>query len=255
MTTPQIPQLMPGAEPFAFDGGQTGVLLIHGYTGTPQGLREWGEYLAGRGYAVMGPRLPGHGTTPSDLHNVTDADWIDEAERALRGLQERCNDVFVAGLSMGGCVALDIASRLGSELAGLILVNPFIYTNDPRAKLAPLISKVPLLLKGVYDDVADPSRHELGYPKVSTKSSYSVIQMGQRVRENLPKITLPTIIFTSRQDHVVHPGNSSLVYETISSKEKEIVWLERSYHVATIDYDREIIFEQSAKFIAQHEEA
>ncbi|MGH2829570.1 MAG: alpha/beta hydrolase, partial [Actinomycetota bacterium] len=83
------PSLMPGAEPFAFDGGTTGVLLVHGYTGTPQGLREWGEYLAAQGHTVLCPRLPGHGTQPKDLHAVGWRDFIAEEERALGGLFER----------------------------------------------------------------------------------------------------------------------------------------------------------------------
>jgi carboxylesterase len=117
------------------------------------------------------------------------------------------------------------------------------------------LGRVPLLLKGVFNDVADPSRNELGYAKVSTKASWSAIQLGQSAQQKLPSISTPVLIFTSRQAHVVHPGNSSLILETIGSAEKELVWLERSYHVATLDYDRDIIFERSAKFIEQHAEA
>ncbi len=243
---------MAGAEPFAFDGGTTGVLMVHGYTGTPQGMREWGEYLAAQGCTVFGPRLPGHGTAPKDLHSVTAAEWVAEVERALRGLMEQCHDVFVCGLSMGGCITLDLASRFGEQLAGIVVVNPFLYSNDPRVKLAPLLGNVPLLLKGVYNDIAEPGRNELGYPKVSTKSSWSALKYGRAVKERLGKVTIPTLIFASRQDHVVHPGNASLVHESIGSADKELVWLDRSFHVATLDYDRHLIFEQSAKFVAAH---
>lgn len=155
---------------------------------------------------------------------------------------------------MGSAVTLHLASRHGNAIAGLMLVNPFLYSNDPRVKLAPVLGRLPLLLKGVHNDVADPSREELGYAKVSTKGAWHALEIGKQARDLLPAITQPTLIFCSRQDHIVHPGNASLVYETIASKDKDLVWLERSYHVATLDYDREMIFERSAKFIEQHEE-
>lgn len=249
MTTPRI---MPGAEPFAFEGGSTGVLCVHGYTGTPQGLREWGEDLAGRGYTVLGPRLPGHGTSNQDLHGVGWQDFAGEAERALRGLLERCSSVFVAGLSLGGTIVLDLAARFGDDLAGLVAVNPFLYTKDPRAKLAPLLGKVSLLLKGVYDDIAEPGRHELGYPKVSTRSSASVLEYGRMVRSRLPQIRIPALVFVSNQDHVVDPSCAQVVHDSIGSAERELIRLERSYHVATLDYDRHLIFERSAAFVAAH---
>jgi len=246
------PAIMPGAEPFAFDGGTTGVLLVHGYTGTPQGLREWGESLAAHGYAVICPRLPGHGTKPADLHNVTFREFVEEAERGLDGLLSRCSSVFIAGLSMGGTIVLDIVERRGDHLAGMILVNPFLYTKDPRATLTPVLGKLPILMKGVYNDIAEPGRTELGYPKHSTKAWATLWSAAKGVQAKLPSVRLPTLIFASKQDHVVHPGNASLVHESIGSTDKELVWLERSYHVATLDYDRHAIFEQSAKFIANH---
>ncbi|MHB8511168.1 MAG: alpha/beta hydrolase [Actinomycetota bacterium] len=251
MTAP----IMKGAEPFAFDGSSTGVLLIHGYTGTPQGLREWGENLnQAHGFAVSCPRLPGHATTPSELHAVGYSDWFEEAERAFKGLLERCQSVFIGALSMGGLIAVDLASRYPSDVAGLTLVNPFLFTKDPRAKLTPILGKVPLLLKGVYNDVADPSRQELGYPKMSTKASASLLSAAAIVRKGLPKVVAPALVFVSKQDHIVDNDCARAIVAEISSKEKEIVWLERSYHVATLDYDRELIFERSAKFISEHQE-
>lgn len=249
------PKIMPGAEPFGFDGSTTGVLLVHGFTGSPQTLRLWGEYLAGRGYTVLCPRLPGHGTRPADLHGVTWRDWLGEAEMALTGLFERCQDVFIGTISMGGALTTELAARHGGRLSGLVMVNPFLYSTDPRVKLAPIVGRIPLLLKGVYNDIAEPGMKEVGYPKVSTKASLSVIELGKRAMKHLPKITVPTLVFTSRQDHVVHPSNSSYYIEHLGTADKEQVWLDRSYHVATLDYDREIIFERSAKWIEGHTSA
>lgn len=242
-------KIMPGAEPFGFDGGTTGVLLVHGFTGSPQTLRLWGEYLAGRGYTVLCPRLPGHGTRPADLHNATWPEWLAEEEMALVGLFERCQDVFIGTISMGGALTTELAVKHGDNIKGLIMVNPFLYSTDPRAKLAPVVGRLPLLLKGVYNDIAEPGMNEVGYQKVSTKAALSTLELGRKAKADLAKVKVPTLIFTSRQDHVVHPSNSSYYMEHLGSTDTEQVMLDRSYHVATLDYDRELIFERSAKWI------
>lgn len=244
-------KLMPGAEPFGFDGSTTGVLLVHGFTGSPQTMRLWGEYLGGRGYTVLCPRLPGHGTRPADLHTTGWRDWLGEAEMALTGLFEHCSDVFIATISMGGALTSELAHRHGARLAGLVMVNPFLFSTDPRAKLAPLVGKLPLLLKGVANDIAEPGMEEIGYSKVSTKGALQTLELGRIAKAHLPKITVPTLIFTSRQDHVVDPSNSAYYMAHLGSADKEQVWLERSYHVATLDYDRDVIFERSAKWIEE----
>lgn len=245
-------QIMPGAEPFGFERGETGVLLVHGFTGSPQSLRPWGEALAEQGHTVLCPRLPGHGTDARDLARTTWHDWVAEAEMSLRGLNERCGSVFVAGLSMGGTVALDLAARNSDWLRGVIVVNPSLYSEDPRAKLAPLLGKVNLFVKSIGNDVADPSQRELAYEKVSTKAAASFLAYQKLVRRRLAEVRIPVLVFASRRDHLVPPGNASYVVEHVSSPVKELVWLERSYHVATLDYDRDVIIEGSAKFIAQH---
>lgn len=244
--------VMKGAEPFGFEGDQTGVLLIHGYTGSPQGLRPWGEFLAKEGFTVMGPRLPGHGTDLQDLARSGWQDWVGEVEMSLRGLRERCENIFVAGLSFGGALGLYLAQTQPDVVKGIITVNASVYTDDPRAKLAPLLGKLPLFLKGLGNDVADPSQTELCYPKISTKATVHVLQLMAKVHADLSAVTAPALLFVSPQDHVVPPPNTKRIYERISSAEKEIVELPRSYHVATLDYDREIIFERSASFIREH---
>ncbi len=242
-----------GAEPFGFEGGETGVLLVHGYTGSPQGLRPWGEYLAGEGYTVLCPRLPGHATTLRDLASSTARDWVGEAEMSLRGLRERCSTIFLAGLSFGSTITLDLAARYPDVVGGLVAINASVYNDDPRTKLAPVLGKVNLFLKGLGNDVADPTQTELCYPKISTKATAQVLDYMKRVHDNLAAVRCPALLLVSRQDHVVPPGNTPRIYERISSTDKEVVWLERSYHVATLDYDRQIIFERSAQFFRDHE--
>ena len=244
--------VMKGAEPWGHEGDQVGVLVLHGFTGTPQSVRGWAEAIAAEGRTVLLPRLPGHGTTEDDLQGTTAADWVGEAEMSLRGLKERCDTIFVCGLSMGGTMTLDIASRFGDELAGIVTVNASTYTTDPRAKLAPILGRIPLKLKGIASDIAEPGKEELAYRKVPTKAAASMLAYQDQVKRRLGDIRCPALIFGSLQDHVVNPGNAAYIHAHIASTDKELVSLERSYHVATLDYDRDLIVERTNAFIKEH---
>lgn len=244
---------MAGAEPFGAEGAsaETGVLVIHGFTGTPQGVRPWAQHLATSGWTVLAPRLPGHGTTLADFAASSPEDWVGEAEMALDGLFEHCSSVFLCGLSMGATIALDLAARHGDRVAGVVGVNPTVYSEDPRRHLAPLLGRLPFSVKGIGSDIADPSQRELCYDKVPLKTAAKLIGFQDRVKAELERVTQPLLLFVSRQDHVVPPGNTSYVAEHVSSDDVEVVWLERSYHVATLDYDAPMIFERSTEFVAK----
>lgn len=245
--------IMRGAEPFGFEGAgsETGVVLVHGFTGTPQSLRPWGEHLAAHGWTVLCPRLPGHGTTIADLARTTGDDWYGEAEMALVGLAERCSSVFVCALSMGGTVALDLAARHPDRVAGLVVVNGSIYSDDPRARFAPILGKLPFSVKGIASDIADPNNTELGYDRVPLRAAAALLAYQSQVQERLPRVQAPALLLVSRQDHVVPTGNTPYIAEHVGSTDVEVVWLERSYHVATLDFDAPIIFERSAEFITK----
>ena len=101
--------VMPGAEPYSHDGGPVGVLLCHGFTGSPQSLRPWAEYLADAGLSVSLPRLPGHGTTWQEMARTRWEDWYAEVDRGFEDLAKRASEVFVMGLSLGACLALRLA--------------------------------------------------------------------------------------------------------------------------------------------------
>jgi len=245
--------IMPGAEPFGFEGegSETGVLLIHGFTGSPQSLRPWGEHLAAQGWTVIAPRLPGHGTSSLDLSLTNGDDWYGEAEMALVGLAERCSSVFICALSMGGTIGLDLAARQAERVAGLVVVNGSVYSDDPRSRFAPVLGKLPFSVKGIGSDIADPSQHELCYPRVPLRSAAALLAYQNVVRDRLSDVKAPLLLLCSRQDHVVPPGNTAFIAEHVSSTDVETVYLERSYHVATLDYDAPVIFERSADFIAK----
>jgi carboxylesterase len=118
--------------PFSFSGGEVGILLIHGFTGSPAELRPLGHYLHGRRLTVAAPLLPGHGVTPAALNQQRRQDWIACMEQALTDLQRQCKRVFVVGLSLSALLTLMLAGRQ-HNLAGIIAYSPAIAVNDPRA--------------------------------------------------------------------------------------------------------------------------
>lgn len=152
------------------------MLLVHGFTGTPQSMRPWAEHLADAGFVVSLPRLPGHGTHWKELNTTAWTDWyacVDAAFAALRERCERCERVFLAGLSMGGALSLRLAEQHGDEVAGLVLVNPAINITDPRMRILPVLRHVVPSLAAIGNDVADPSATEIAYDRNPLQALYS----------------------------------------------------------------------------------
>lgn len=241
--------LMPGAEPYRHDGGKIGVLLCHGFTGTPQSMRPWGEYLAARGLTVSVPLLPGHGTRWQDMQVTGWQDWYAEVDRELRALSERCSQVFVCGLSMGGTLALRLAIRHGAKVSGIVLVNPSVKADGVQIKAVPVLRHVVPSVPGIASDIALEGSTEIGYGRTPLHAVHSLGKFWQIVRAGLPQVTQPLLLLHSRVDHVVHPSNSAVLLSKVSSTDVTERVLERSYHVATLDHDAEQIFAESYEFI------
>jgi carboxylesterase len=157
---------MPGAESFSHDGDSTGVLLCHGFTGSPQSLRPWAEYLADAGLSVSLPRLPGHGTTWQEMARTRWEDWYAEVNRAFEELRGRSDQIFVMGLSIGGCLALRLAEMRGSAISGLVLVNPSVTADTRLFALAPALKLIVPSLKGIASDIKKEGVKELGYERI-----------------------------------------------------------------------------------------
>jgi carboxylesterase len=242
---------MPGAESYAGGSGDVAVLLCHGFTGSPHALRPWARHLEADGFRVAVPRLPGHGTTWQELNRTEWTDWYATVDRAFRALERSCRHVFVAGLSMGGALALRLAEQHGERVAGLALVNPCIAIADPRIRALRLLSVVPSL-RGVGNDIARPGEGELAYSRNPLRALHSQTRLWADVRAGLGRVTQPTVVYWSRQDHVVDPSSLRLIRAGIRTPDLEVVTLERSYHVATLDYDAEEIFRGSADFFRRH---
>ena len=242
-------QVLEGAEEFAFGEGPTGALLVHGFTGSPQGLRALGSHLADQGIAVAAPRLPGHGTTWEDLNARGADDWVRTVDDAHEALAGRCDEVFLVGLSFGAALSFDLAARKPDGVAGIVALAPFVMTKDPRRFLSPVIRLLVQSLPGVGNDVADPEVKEIAYERLPTSAAYRMLQFTKRVRSQLPKVTCPLLILHSRNDHTAHPDNANVILDSVGSTDKRVEWFDRSYHVITIDYDKDRVAELTTGFI------
>jgi carboxylesterase len=244
--------VMPGAEAFAHDGGRTGVLLCHGFTGSPQSLRPWAEYLAAAGLSVSLPRLPGHGTTWQEMARTRWEDWYAEVDRAFDVLQARCDEMFVMGLSMGGCLALRLAEVRGDAIRGLVLVNPSITADTKLFLLAPALKLVVPSLKGIASDIKSSQAAEVGYDRVPVKAAATLPALWRITQQNLGELRQPVLAFRSTTDHVVGPASMKLLAGSLPPGHLEVRELANSYHVATLDNDAEVIFSGSLEFVRLH---
>jgi|WetSurMetagenome_2_1015567.scaffolds.fasta_scaffold70880_2 carboxylesterase len=231
--------------------GRTGVLVLHGFTGSPRSLQELAERFVEAGYSVALPLLTGHGLEPQAMEKALWTDWTADVERAYAWLKERTDVVFVAGLSMGGTLTLGLAEH-HPEIAGVITVNAML--RHPQEALMRCIGSLglPRWLKPVANDLKCPGVDEKAYSKLPTRSAKQLALLLAAVRRDIAAVRCTALIFSSLTDHVVPPANQREIYESIGSEDKELVPLHHSYHVATMDYDKEEIFSRSLAFVAAH---
>jgi len=231
---------------------EVGILLVHGFTGSPASMRPWAESLNQRGYTVKVPLLPGHGTTPHDLNLVKWQEWPAKVESDLQELLRTCRKVFICGLSMGGGTTLNIATRYSKDLAGIILVNPMIHVKFVPHQLAWAISRFQKMRDSVGDDIKRPGITEYGYDALPAVGVYELLKMLHYTRKRLHDVTAPMLLFHSIDDHTLPVTNTEIVMKGVGSRQKQRIELVNSYHVATLDYDQEVIFENSRLFIESH---
>lgn len=232
------------------DGRRVGVLLSHGFTGSPASMRPWAEYLAGLGYAVEVPLLPGHGTTWQQMTTTRYPDYYAEVERAYAALAARTDVVVAGGLSMGGTLVLQLAEQ-HPELAGLVLVNAAVASTNKQLLALPLLKHLIRAMPGIANDIKKPGVQEDGYDKTPLKPLASMLAGWRQVRGDLARVTCPVLLFRSVEDHVVDPSSARLILGGVSSRDTEERLLQNSFHVATLDNDAEQIFEGSAEFVAR----
>ncbi len=234
-----------GAESLFFEGNDTGVLLCHGFLGTPQSLREMAEGLADQGYTVSVPRLPGHGTHYKDLASCSFSDWYMQIETAYLQLYSRCREVFVIGQSMGGTLTLDLAAQYPG-ISGIALINPAMYI--PALSHLEQASE-PFYIEEGKPDIKDPGAVEITYTQTPLTAYQELLKYMKVVRRKLTGIRCPITCFVSSVDNVVPPENTDYILRKVYSNSVSKYVLENSYHVASMDYDKEQIIDELLSYL------
>lgn len=240
----------PSPEPFHLSGGPVGALLIHGFTGSPPEMRLIGDFLHDRGYTIAAPLLPGHGTAPEELNQVAWTDWVNHVQAALGELRNRCEDVFVAGLSGGGLLTLYLAAT-ESNLRGAITYSAAVKLRNPLIRLVPL---------GKYLIRYFPKRQEQhvhpqaasrmwNYDIWPTHAADELRKLVRRVNQLLPQIQCPLLIVQSTQDEHVPASSASQIYERVSSANKQLLMLHNSGHALTVDSEWESVAKRTHEFM------
>ena len=242
-----------GAEPVSHvAGARLGVLAVHGFTGNPFSMRGVADAMIAAGFDVELPVLPGHGTTVDDMLTTRWDDWVAEVDRARSELEARVDRVVLAGQSMGATLALWSALHRDG-VAGLVCVNPATRLRDAEtmSMLDELIEDGLTIVPGDGSDIADPDSHDIAYDGTPLAPLRSMLHDGvASISDRFGELTMPLRLFTSRHDHVVEPGDSEHLAATHGGP-VEHTWLERSYHVATRDFDRGEVITSSVAFAAR----
>lgn len=244
-------RVMEGAEPFRIEGNEVGVLVCHGFTGTPQSMRPLGEDLAKAGFTIAGPRLAGHGTSVRDMSKSTASEWIASIEEELDWLQERTDEIFFVGLSMGGMFALYFAAMRPELIRGIVPINACVFLKNTELSRLAFDKNAPATVPGVGSDIKASGVKELAYPEVPLPAVKEFMALMRVTDDLLPTIGTPALIFQSLEDHVVPPENGPYIQGQLGSRFRQLARLGNSYHVATLDNEATYIAEQTIRFIME----
>ena len=248
--------IVPGAEPFFFSGGPVGCLLLHGFTAMPEEMRWLGEYLAGQGHAVLGVRLAGHATHPTDLARTRWTDWLVSVEEGLALLSGVTDQVFLIGQSMGGMIALVAAARY--PVAGVIALST---PADRGGKAPPFAVRLFLRLRPMIQKPAKPAESPLAerreaeypaYPQFPARILQEVDLLRGALYEALPQVRVPALLIHSRADASVNPDNMPRIHERLGSPDKQMLWLDGLDHSLVRDPQRQIVFDAIDSFVVGH---
>ena len=240
---------IPNPLDIGLSGGRTGILVLHGFTGSPESVRPWVEGFHEAGFTVLSPALPGHGTQWEDLNQTTWSDWYERVEEAFLELKSQCDRVFVAGFSVGGALALRLAQIRGSEMEGLLLCNASIFDDRKALWLLPLVKRFLSSTKNGAMDVNKPTDRRHSYTRMPLRALDSLRGLWKIVEENLYFVDVPLMVSYSINDHVVHPINSETIIENVYSANIREIIFEKSFHNVAWDYDSDFLVAESVQFI------
>lgn len=242
----------PQRTPIELSGGKNseiGVLVLHGFLGSPVSIAPWAHGFHAAGFTVSAPCLAGHQESWQGLNHSSWEDWYDSAEKSFLELSRKCEKVFVAGFSMGGALALRLSQIRGSEITGTILLNASIYDERPAMKLVPALSKFLASIPGGVTDVAKPNPPRHVFNRIPLRALHSLQKLWRITEDNLYQVDLPLMVAYSLEDHTVHPTNSETIIDNVFSVDIREVVFENSYHNVALDYDADLLIEESVLFI------
>ncbi len=224
----------PVCQPFLLEGGEHGVLLLHGFTGSVAHMRPLAEMLHQQGFTVMGINLPGHAESMEAMGRTGWQDWLDAAKEAFRSLQGRCRYASVAGLSMGGCLALLIAQQMHPTAAAALSAP--MGTKNPLLPLAWLAAPlIPRIMWSARDgDVPLDARYDYGYPGFPTRCGSDLHRLITMARRDLHAVQCPLLIVQSRQDETISADSAEVIAQGVSSERAGTLWLTDAPHVCTL---------------------
>lgn len=246
-----MPDILEGAEPFLLQGGKKGVLLIHGFTGSPAEMRLLGQFLHDKNYTVLAPRLCGHGTKPEEMAATNWLNWYHSVCDAYYLLKGICDEISVVGLSMGGLLSIELGIA-HQEIKNIVTISAPIDILDRKLLLLPPIERTVgrYVLRGrrKFTDIAE--NYSISYRKTPLISIHSLLQLIETIGKNLADLKQPLLIIHSTNDHTAAPQSAEHIYEKCNSSRKELFWLHHSGHIVTLDMEREAAFNKIASFIA-----
>jgi carboxylesterase len=246
--------LMDGAEPFHFNAtGNAACLLVHGFTGSPNEVRDLGRHLAEQGVTARGVLLSGHGTRPEEMARSSYQDWLEDVESALDELLQENRPVFICGLSMGGTLALNIAARRAHDprLAGVIAIAAPLRLVDWRLSFVPVARLVARWQSWGNPDIKDEKKwaQHVAYRRFHVRALVQLLRLVRETRQIATRVRQPLLVIQSRQDNTVPPFNADLIMSLVQSQDRQLVWLDNCYHVVTLDYESETVSREIATFI------
>jgi carboxylesterase len=238
MNTPLLHNPHLDSSPFLYKGGSKAVLLIHGFTSTPNEIRRLATNLNRAGFTTAGPLLPGHASTPADLNKTRWQDWYQAVETSCQELLGQYQKVFVGGESAGGLLALLLAARYPG-ISGVMAFAPALQIHMTKLQLVQLSLLSPFVAGMPKGDLVGNTTWQ-GYTVNPLKAVLQLRALQKVVQGELKNIHQPLLVLQGRKDTTIDQCSAELVYTGVSSSEKQIHWLEKSGHCLLLDNELHI---------------
>jgi carboxylesterase len=251
-------------------GGNHSVLLIHGLTGSPFEMKYLARKLNKAGFTVKGPCLEGHCSTLKNLSKTDWKDWYRSVRESFIEMKKSSDTVSVVGLCMGALLSLHLSYEFASEVAALSLISTTIFYDGwslPWFKfLLPISYLVPFRYIYSYSEtepygIKNEALRErivnlmkndsIAYTKTPAASMHELFKLIREVKKELPAITTPALILHSSEDDLTSTKNPDYVEEKIGSKIVRKIILDDSYHMMTIDNQKDRVAEETINFFRE----